>query len=407
MRRNYLYIIVACLSCFALACQNEEIDTTAPGKLSDVEVVPTYGGAKFTYTLPNDDDRLFVKASYVNTLGEPLFKVSSFYQNELEIDGYNDTDTHTATLVVVDRSNNESEAVEVSFTPLESNIHMVLQSTNIEPTFGGVIVSWDNPQEQTIFSYLSYTDGLGNEIVEYLSSNKASDQVTIRGIDTLATEFFVQVEDFYGNKTDVVSKGEVKPFFEEQIRTDDWSVLRSMSANGTIWEATTESLFDGIVDVIELGGTVADGGNDSYALFERDNNGGALTYPLDVVIDTNTDSVTVGRITVWQRAFTYIGEGNVPNDTYFYYNSENIKGYEVWTSTDKNNWTLIGGLSLDDPSDDEGNIPEEAILEAIAGHSIEFEVPETVYRYVKFSITENFGSEIYCNVSEFAMFGVN
>ena len=78
------------------ACEDIEdsFDKEPPGVVSNVEITPMSGGAKITYDLPDDDDILFVKASYVNSLDQSVFKVSSFYSNEIEIDGFNDTQEH-------------------------------------------------------------------------------------------------------------------------------------------------------------------------------------------------------------------------------------------------------------------------------------------------------------------------
>lgn len=414
--RNYKYIttLFVALSILFWACSEDESDTTPPGDISNLGVVATNGGAIFSFTMPNDPDILCVKAYYTNTLGEDLFKVSSHYTDTLEIDGYNDTDTHTARLVVVDRSKNESSGITVDFAPLESNIQVVLDSLSITPDYGGVRVEWINPAQKTVYTHLSYIDTLGEEKVEFLSSSRFQESIVLRGMDTTAIEFFALVEDFYGNKTDKISKGIHQPLFEERVDFTKWSLITSLSLdaagnkiNGDAWEGDLTYLWDGKVDVFG-----APESERNYAMFSRDDNGGALNFPFDVVLDMgNSNGVFAGRVMLWQRAFWY-GNEEVP----FYYQNENIKAFKLYYSNDQTNWypmsTQIDGVvteifDIGDPKDDNGDVSDADLEIAKDGH--EFEIVGNVppFRYLKFSITENYGSEIYINVSELALFGGN
>ena len=60
-------------------CKGEELETTPPGKVTNITYRPTLGGAVLHFTAPNDNDLLYVKASYTNSLGEEVFKVASHY----------------------------------------------------------------------------------------------------------------------------------------------------------------------------------------------------------------------------------------------------------------------------------------------------------------------------------------
>jgi len=111
-------------------------------------------------------------------------------------------------------------------------------------------------------------------------------------------------------------------------------------------------------------------------------------------------SVVINRFVVWQRAFWYGNESE-----YYYYQSENFKSFSMYASNDLNNWELIGDYSLQDPKDQDGKVPESAIAEAIDGHGFELDQYTAPFRYLKFSITENFGSEEYVNISELSLFG--
>jgi hypothetical protein len=396
MKKNYTYasVIIALMIAFVACNKDEEADMTPPGIVSNVSIEPLNGGAKITYKLPEDNDILFVKASYTSSLGKEVFKVGSLYNSEIEIDGFNDINEHQVMLEVFDRSGNASEPVFASFVPLKSHIQLVQESMVLTADFGGVRVEWDNVSEKSVFTYLSYTTSQGNEVTRILSSDRAHEKVVVRGMDTTLTEFFVQVEDFYGNKTETASKGSYKPLFEEKIDKSKWKLVSTLSIDGNAWEGRTEYLWDDVVDTKESAE------DNSYCMIWRNRNGGQLNYPLDIVIDMNA-SVVINRFTVWQRAFWYGNESD-----YYYYQSENFKSFDLYTSNDLINWQMIGEYSLDDPKDANGKVPSAAIEEAISGHGFELDQYPQPFRYLKFSITENYGSEEYVNISELSLFGI-
>lgn len=395
IKYQYLGIGLVVFLLILTACKKEEenLDKQAPGVVTNVEITPTHGGALITYELPADTDILYVKASYTNTLGQDMFKVSSFYDTTIELVGYNDVNQHEVKLEVYDRSNNVSDAVTETFAPLESHIELAKQNMEITPDFGGVRLVWENVSAKTLFTYLFYTDSNGNEISEIIPSALEHEKKVIRGMDTIQKEFFIQVEDFHGNKTELVSKGYHSPLYEEEIDKSKWTLVSSMSVDGNAWEGKTENMWDGIVDTKESND------DNSYCMIWRNNNGGQLNYPMDIVIDMHA-SVVVNRFTVWQRAFWYGNENE-----YFYYQNENIKAFEMYASNNLTDWTPIGEFALEDLKDESGNVPAAAIQDAIDGHDFELEEYTRPFRYLKFSVTENFGSEEYVNISELSLFG--
>lgn len=398
---TFLTLLAILLTSFFTACEEEVKDITAPGMVSNVQVIPIHGGAKITYTLPADEDVLFAKVYYTNTLGDDLFKVSSFYTDTVVIDGYNDTLEHVFRIVAVDRSKNESEALEVMFTPLKSNIEIVKESLSIEPEFGGVKVKWFNPAGTTVFTYLTYVNADGTEsVTEILSSELVEEELVVRGMDSTMKEFFIEVEDFYGNKTAKVSKGKLQPIFEQKIDKSLWSLVENLSVDGNAWEGATTAIWDNVIDVKESGG------QGSYAMISRDNNGGQLNFPLDIVIDMGVDSVIVNRLEVHQRAYWHNPPAGFENEPYFY-QGENFKAFKVYTSNDLTTWILQGEFALEDPRDEDGRVPASYIAEAEAGHAFALEKVTEPFRYFKLAITENFGSEIYVNISELTLYGSN
>ena len=385
----------------AFNCSNDDDtgDTTPPGVLKVTEIIPTNGGGIITYDLPNDEDISYVKAVYTNSLGNEVSKVSSKYNNTIEIFGLNQTTPVDVKLSVFDESNNESSKVPVSFTPLESFIFLVQESISVNADFGGVNINWENIEEKTVFVYVHINDG-NSEEVRILSSKKMNENIFVGGLDAIPYEISTKVEDFNGNITSIESKGNYTPIFEEVIAKDSWSLIANLSINGNAYEGETVNFWDNVIDTVE---TDAD---NSYFIINRDDNGGALNFPMDIVIDLNKN-VQVRRFKVWQRAFWY--QGPTPVQPY-YYQSENLKTFDLYSSNDKNTWNLLGQFDIgfgDSNGDGTGSILSEKIDEATNGHDFILDAVSEPFRYLKFSITSNYGSTRFCHGSEITLYGID
>ena len=76
------------------------------------------GGAILSYTLPDDEDLLYVKAVY--NLKEGLAEAkSSLYTDTIKVVGFGDMEPREVSLIAVDRSRNESAPVKVTVNPEE------------------------------------------------------------------------------------------------------------------------------------------------------------------------------------------------------------------------------------------------------------------------------------------------
>lgn len=384
------FVLITIIAC----SEDDNIDTSAPGILSNLSATPTNGGGIINYTLPSDNDILYVKAVYTNSLGDEVFKVSSKYNTSIEINGLNQATPIKVKLYVIDESENVSKATEVEFTPLKSFIFLVQESINITPDLGGVKITWENIASKTVFVYVHVIDD-GEEIIRILSSSSPQENIFIRGLAAKELTFSTKVEDFDGNITELEEKGKLTPLFEEKIDKSTWTLITNQSVNGNAYEGKTVNFWDDEVDTVE---TDAD---NSYFIITRDNNGGSLDFPLDIVIDLNKN-VKIQRFKVWQRAFWYNGGGVT-----YHYQEENIRSFDLYASTDSQSWDLLGQFDIGDPRDAAGNISAEAFQEAIDGH--EFSLPNTSeeFRYLKFSITSNYGSTQITVGSEITLYGLD
>ena len=377
-------------------CKDDENgDSTPPGSLSVEDITPTNGGGIISYLLPDDSDILFVRAEYTNSLGVDVYRVSSSHNNYIEIDGLNQNTPVQVRLFVVDENENLSQPVEVEFTPLPSFIYLVQESISITPDLGGVKLEWENVAEKTVYVHLHIVSD-DNEEIRILSSNSLSENIFVRGLESVEMTFLTKVEDFDGNITDLEEKATLTPLFEEMIDKSTWTLVNQLSVNGNAWEGETTAFWDDVVDTAETNS------DNSYFIIWRDQNGGTLNWPLDIVISLNKN-VRVHRFKVWQRAFWYGGPTGVP----YYYQEENMRSFDLFASNNLTDWTLLGQFDIGDPSDENGNIPQDFIDAAANGHDFNLDGVSDTFRYLKFSITSNYGSDTYVHGSEITLWGLD
>lgn len=393
--RNFLSLFLITFLVLLGCNENENQDSTPPGSLTIESVTPTNGGGILTYSLPNDSDILFVRAEYTNSLGNDVYRVSSSHNNSIEIDGLNQNTPISVRLFVIDENENISEPTDVEFTPLPSFIYLVQESISISPTLGGVNIEWENIAEKTVYVHLHIVNA-GEEEIRILSSDKEFENISVRGLESVEMTFLTKVEDFDGNITDLEEKATISPLFEEMIDKSTWTLMSQLSVDGNAWEGETDNFWDDIVDTAE---TNAD---NSYFIIWRDANGGVLNWPLDIVINLNKN-VKIHRLKVWQRAFWYNGPTGIP----YYYQEENIRSFDLYASQNSQEWTLLGQYDIGDPSDQDGNIPQDFIDAAANGHDFDLEGVSDKFRYLKFSITSNYGSDTYVHGSEITLWGLD
>ena len=396
MKTNKILSIFLISFITLLGCKDDDgQDSTPPGSLLVENITPTNGGGIISYSLPDDSDILFVRAEYTNSLGVDVYRVSSSHNNFIEIDGLNQSTPVQVKLFVIDENENMSQPVDIEFTPLPSFIYLVQESITITPDLGGVKLEWENEAEKTVYVHLHIVNA-GEEEIRILSSNNASESVFVRGLESVEMTFLTKVEDFDGNITELEEKAILTPLFEEMIDKSTWTLISQLSVNGDAWEGQTTAFWDDVVDTAETNS------DNSYFIIWRDQNGGTLNWPLDIVIDLNKN-VRVHRLKVWQRAFWYGGPTGIP----YYYQEENMRSFDLYASNNSVDWTLLGQFDIGDPSDENGNIPQDFIDAAANGHDFDLDGVSEPFRYLKFSLTSNYGSDTYVHGSEITLWGLD
>lgn len=218
--KNKIPILVYCLMISSLFACSEREDNPGPwegsGPLTDYTVTPINGGATITYATPGDPDLLYIMAEYTRN-GETFSEKSSVYNNSLTIEGFNTTNPVKASLYKVNKKGQRSAPLQIEFTPLESVISIAMRTMNIETTFGGIIVSWENPLSTELGIRLMVKDSLEKmETSEMYYSEMTKEKHSFRGFENKEITFGISVEDKWGNISDTLTYS-TTPFIEVLI----------------------------------------------------------------------------------------------------------------------------------------------------------------------------------------------
>jgi len=84
-----------------------------------------------------------------------------------------------------------------------------------------------------------------------------------------------------------------------------------------------------------------------------------------------------------------------------------MKSVAIYVSNDAQTWEELGQFDIGDPRDGEGNIPASALEDGADGHDFSLDNVTETFRYLKFSVTSNYGSESYVNGSEITLYGLD
>lgn len=133
----------------------------APGQITNVHVRNFGGGAEIYYDLPQSKDLLYVKAVWKTKNAGIRSTKSSFYKDSLRINGFLSASPHKVKLYSYSRGGSHSKPVTVTVHPLVAPVKSVYQSIVMKPAFGGVSLSFQNPDTADVVITLLKKDSLG------------------------------------------------------------------------------------------------------------------------------------------------------------------------------------------------------------------------------------------------------
>src|SRR5690606_15340242 len=344
---------------------NLEQDDVAPGSVTDVSFEGLPGAAKINYSLPDDNDVLYVVGEYNIRTGVGYNVKSSYYNNSLTVVGFGTTDEYTVDLYVVDRSGNRSEKTTVAITPLTTPVQTAFETLDYVQGFGGIYLTFENAAKANLVTNVLVKDAHG-EWVEYDKYYTAlpSGAYSVRGVDAVPTTFGVSIYDRWENRSDTLIR-EITPIYEAQLDKSKFTTLALPGDGGNAW--TLSGLWN---DVTASGHGISSTGS----------------FPARYNFDIGTRS-KLSRFKFWG---VYDGRE---------YSAGNIREFELWGSNDPDpqgsfdGWELLGLYTVAKPSGlPEGELSADDKATAAAG--IEFEISQDVppVRYIRINILSTFAS---------------
>lgn len=379
-------IILGFLAILLLVSCEEEVmkplfkDSTPPGKISSPQVENIPGGAIITYTIPNDDDLLYVKAIYTLSNGQLFESRSSLYDNKITIEGYGDTDTHPVKLIAVDLSENESEEVVVNITPETAPVHSVRNTLTMIPDFGGVQFNWLNEGNSALSFIILAEDTTGIiSAIETAYSAMTNGKYTIRGFGPVERIFGIVVRDRWDNFSDTL-KLALTPIFEQKLdKTKYKPIILNNDTNMSAWGLRYESGFDDDITTF----------NHSYA-----GDGWPQVWTVDLGVVAR-----LSRVIVHQRQDGYAyGHGN-PRLIEIWGMRETPPQDGSWDS-----WVKLRDCVAIRPSLEGGTTAEDA-EHLLAGDEFGFTLEDPEVRYIRIVTNETWGNTGFIHYGEVTFYG--
>lgn len=355
--KKYFYLLLSLLL-FVMACKEEERhlassdDSSAPQQPLKITYKPLYGGARFFYTLPNDEDLLSVEAKYTSAKNESYTFSSSYYVDSLDVYGFGDTIAYKVELYAVDRAGNKSAPTVVTVKPLESAISRVIKSVQVKSGFSSFFIDWKNELAQSINVYadFNYTKGgTKYEFTSVFSSNLLTERRFIENLNLTPTEpvnVSIRVEDMYGNISEPIDKGALTLYEDIKIPKANWYLPPTASLMGGVpqcfgdgLEGRTRYVIDDMIDR---------GDNLNFMHTQSRGRTGIAAdgnMPWNIIIDLGA-YYELSRIVTVQRH-----SGGINNiDRGQYYQSENVGLYKMYIwDEDSVKWSVISQVKIPVP----------------------------------------------------------
>lgn len=380
--------MIMLLSCSDEIIRLEPTDDTPPGKVSDVTWKSIPGGAVFRYKLPDDQDLLKIKAVFSRRENIQSEVTASIYSDSLKIEGFGNTEPRKIELIAIDRSNNESEPVEVTITPDTPDIIHVEKSLGLKADFGGIQAFWDNPNEQTLSVVMLVKDHNSEYVpFETFYSSMPIGKGLRTGMDTIPVDCAIFAKDRWGNSTEIKYFDGLVPIFETLFDRLKFKAL-ALPTDGPNWSGgwPLENAFDGIK-----------GNNSGYS-----SQPGTGSFPQWVTIDMGVVG-KISRLRVYQRVDGYtFAEGN-------------LKEFEIYGATElditgawSDKWELLMQCESIKPSGlpiGQNTAEDEAL--ARAGEDFYNSPENPAVRYIRIKVLKTWAGGDNFQINEIEIYGDN
>jgi hypothetical protein len=366
-------LLMVLFSCSEQPIGQYPVDNTAPQSIANPAVQNTKGGAIITYTLPSEADLMFVKAVFTLPNGKQKIVETSAFTNSLIINGFAKSAKATVQLISVDKSKNESKPVSVIIEPLDSPIFDVFASLKVIAGFGGVKLSWSNPDKKDMVIGALSKNAEGKFVsLDNFYTTAANGLGVVRGLSPVPTAFAFFVRDIYDNCSDTLFTT-MTPWEEQKL---DKKLFKAMPLASFFTLSTY-----GSTNMAVLWDDVSTNINTTATMYYVNT---VTTEKIFITFDLGV-SAKLSRFKFWGR-------------TAWYFNLHHPKEIEIWgtnSSTvangDKDSyagWQLLTSAISTKPSGPEvladNLLTSEDKALAAAGEEFEFPLEAPVARYLRF-----------------------
>lgn len=202
-----LYTILLLVLGLLISCSNDDqvrFDVVMPRE--NVSFIPRPGGAVMHYRLPAESDVQAVNIRYRDALGNSIYRSGSYTCDTLLIVGFNEAvENVPAEITLSNRTYEESDPIQVSFSTLDSGPTTFLKNVEIRPSWDGFMLLYSMKEEVEGMAHVFY---LGkNPLTHETDTISVASFLLNKGRDTLlyplqqispTNTVFVRVEDFRG-----------------------------------------------------------------------------------------------------------------------------------------------------------------------------------------------------------------
>lgn len=382
--------LIAVIIFIVTSCAEKQLEpiTASLGKpqpVTDVQVEPVPGGAVLSYKIPDMEDILGVKGIYKLSSGKTYEASSSFYENKLEILGFNDTLTHEVELYTYNRAQELSNPVKVTFNPMESALNKVIKTVDIISDFGGAQFNWINEYNAPLtFEFLAQ-DSLGKmQTMRIITSEAEKARQSLRGYEPEPRVFATIIRDYWDNRSDTIfPEGKtILPLFEEKLDKSKMTIMKlGTDKNFTNWEGMDSYIID-----------------DDHDTFGHSANS---SIPAAFTIDLG-GIAKISRVVMHQRKYSNS-----------YYNWGNPQKFIIYAKVDKpsqsgnwDEWTKIMDCEIIKPSGSpSGTVTDEDMAVAGEGHEFVFELSQEPVRYIRIEILSTWGGTTFTHPADVDVYG--
>lgn len=391
------FLLLATAPLLLFACSEDdsigplESNANPPAQVSNVSVENLAGKAVISYTLPADQDLLYVKANYTLENGREMEVKASYYKRSMVLEGFSGQSEREVKISTVNRSEVASEPVSVTVNPLEAPIWPVFRSLEVGPAFGGIYVDAENPEREDLAILVMKKNQQGDWEIDPNSVYTSTNDIfhTIRGMDTIAKEFAFTVRDRWLNYSDTLFT-EIAPLYETAIPKSGYRGVVIPGDAPQHSSTPLSGLWDNnIMDWPRVFLT--------QGAFQQENH--RFTF------DIGTEA-KLSRIVIWDYP-EYVG-----GERMYYYQGA-MKRFQVYGASelvgdmeDLDNWTLLGTYEQTKPSGlPYGQQNNEDYQAANTGFSYEFPLDAPRVRYLRIVNLENWSGTENLAIGELQVYG--